>query len=255
MPGNAEKTPKNQLVEALQPEHKARLRRASTVVEMEAGDIICETGGETDHVYFPEGAVISLQTVFENGDAVETGSIGVEGVFGVLAPVADGAAYSRAVVQFPGPLRRVPAEVVYRDLLPVGPARDVLLRYVDSLMAQLQQSAACNASHTTRQRMARWLLTMQDHLTAAGAPAANLPYTHDLLSRMLGTTRKSVTLAAQAMQRAGLIRYRRGNIAIVDRPGLQAASCECYAALRQRGSGPGRRATSKRAASAPRKRR
>ena len=124
---------------------------------------------------------------------------------------------------------RCPIELLRSEFERSEHVRNLFVSYSETLLAQVQQTVACNALHTTEQRVSRWLLMMHDR-----AEGQALPYTHEFLSHMLGANRKSVTLAAQSMQTAGLIRYRRGTIQIVDRPGLEKATCECYAIVKER---------------------
>jgi CRP-like cAMP-binding protein len=198
-------------------------------VDLPLGTVVCEAGGLLRHVYFPEGAVLSLLTVLENGSAIETANIGREGAFGLFAAMYSRVSFNRCLVQLEGSMVRCPIKVLRSEFERSEQVRDLLVSYSETLLSQVQQTVACNAMHTTEERMCRWLLMMDDR--ADGEP---LTYTHEFLSHMLGANRKSVTLAAQSMQAAGLIRYRRGKIQITDRPGLERASCECYAIVRER---------------------
>jgi CRP-like cAMP-binding protein len=198
-------------------------------VDLPLGTVVCEAGGLLRHVYFPEGAVLSLLTVLENGSAIETANIGREGAFGLFAAMYSRVSFNRCLVQLEGSMVRCPIKVLRSEFERSEQVRDLLVSYSETLLSQVQQTVACNAMHTTEERMCRWLLMMDDR--ADGEPLA---YTHEFLSHMLGANRKSVTLAAQSMQAAGLIRYRRGKIQITDRPGLERASCECYAIVRER---------------------
>jgi CRP-like cAMP-binding protein len=132
-------------------------------------------------------------------------------------------------VQLEGGLVRCPIEHLQAEFNSSGHVRDLFVSYSETLLSQIQQTVACNAMHTTEERMCRWLLMMHDR-----AEGEALPYTHEFLSHMLGANRKSVTLAAQSLQTAGLISYHRGKIQVLDRPGLEKATCECYAIVRER---------------------
>ena len=145
-------------------------------------------------------------TVLEDGSAIETANIGREGAFGLFAAMYSRVSFNRS-----------------------EHVRDLFVSYSETLLSQVQQTVACNALHTTEERMCRWLLMMHDR-----ADGEALPYTHEFLSHMLGANRKSVTLAAQSLQVAGLISYRRGRIRVHDRGGLEKASCECYAIVKER---------------------
>jgi hypothetical protein len=168
-------------------------------------------------------------TVLENGSAIETANIGREGAFGLFAAMYSRASFNRCLVQLEGSMVRCPIGPLQLEFTRSEYVRDLFVSYSETQLSQVQQTVACNALHTTGQRICRWLLMMHDH-----ARGEDLPYTHEFLSQMLGANRKSVTLAAQAMQTAGLISYRRGKIKILDRAGLERAACECYATVRSR---------------------
>lgn len=186
-------------------------------------------GGDLQHVYFPEGAVLSLLTVLENGDAIETSNIGREGAFGLFAAMYSRVSFNRCIVQLEGPMVRCRIEALYFEFKHSDHVRDLFVSYSETLLSQVQQSVACNAMHSVEKRMSRWLLMMHDR-----AEGEALTYTHEFLSRMLGANRKSITLAARSMQTAGLISYRRGTMQVLDRAGLEAASCECYKIVKER---------------------
>ena len=186
-------------------------------------------GGTLQHVYFPEGAVLSLLTVLENGDAIETSNIGREGAFGLFAAMYSRQSFNRCIVQLEGPIVRCEIEILHAEFKRSGHLRDLFVSYSETLLSQVQQSVACNAMHSVEKRMCRWLLMMHDR-----AEGEALAYTHEFMSHMLGANRKSVTLAARSMQAAGLISYRRGTMQVRDRAGLEAASCECYRIVKQR---------------------
>ena len=137
--------------------------------------------------------------------------------------------FNRCIVQLVGPMVRCPIEVVQSEFKASEHLRDLFVSFSETLLSQVQQTVACNAMHTTEERMCRWLLMMHDR-----AEGETLTYTHEFLANILGTNRKSVTLAAQSMQNAGLISYRRGTMQVLDRAGLEKASCECYAIVRKR---------------------
>ena len=187
------------------------------------------TGGLLKHAYFPQGGVLSLLTVLENGSAIETANIGREGAFGLFAAMYSRVSFNRCLVQLQGSMVRCPIEVLQAEFKHSEHVRDLFVSYSETLLSQVQQTVACNALHTTEERMCRWLLMMHDR-----AEGEALPYTHEFLSHMLGANRKSVTLGALSLQKAGLISYRRGNIQILDRSGLEKVSCECYAIVRER---------------------
>src|SRR6202158_6224 len=219
----------NQLLAALGPESRIRIDRHLQSVTLKLGAVVCEAGGLLKHAYFPQGAVLSLLTVLEDGSAIETANIGREGAFGVFAAMYSRVSFNRCMVQLEGGMVRCPIELLQSEFRCSEQVRNLFVSYSETQLSQVQQTVACNALHSTEERMCRWLLMMHDR--AEGEP---LPYTHEFLSHMLGANRKSVTLAAQSLQTAGLISYRRGKILVVDRAGLEQASCECYAIVKER---------------------
>jgi CRP-like cAMP-binding protein len=220
---------RNQLLGALIQASRARIMPHLESVTCKLGAIVCEAGGHLKHAYFPEGAVLSLLTVLENGSAIETANIGREGAFGLFAAMYSRVSFNRCLVQLEGEMVRCPIEYLHAEFNDSDHVRNLFVSYSETLLSQIQQTVACNAMHTTEERMCRWLLMMHDR-----AQGKALPYTHEFLSHMLGANRKSVTLAAQSLQAAGLISYHRGKILVLDRPGLEQASCECYAIVRSR---------------------
>jgi CRP-like cAMP-binding protein len=221
--------PRNRLLNAFESESRARVDPHLERIDFRLGDVVCEAGGVLNHAYFPDGAVLSLLTVLENGTAIETANIGREGAFGLFAAMYSYTSFNRSLVQLQGGLLRVPIKVLQSEFERSAHICNLFVSYSETLLAQIQQTVACNSMHTTRQRICRWLLMMHDR-----ADGEDLTYTHEFLAHILGTTRESVTLAAQALQREGLIIYRRGNIQVLDRPGLEKASCECYAIVKKR---------------------
>lgn len=222
-------TQSNQLLGALETASRKRIDPHLEPIKHKLGHIVCEAGGLLKHAYFPQGGVLSLLTVLENGSAIETANIGREGAFGLFAAMYSRVSFNRCLVQLEGSMVRCPIELLRSEFERSEHVRDLFVSYSETLLAQVQQTVACNALHTTEQRVSRWLLMMHDR-----AQGEALPYTHEFLSHMLGANRKSVTLAAQSMQAAGLIRYHRGTIQIVDRPRLEKATCECYAIVKER---------------------
>jgi CRP-like cAMP-binding protein len=219
----------NRLLDAMEPASRQRIEPHLEPIKLKLGAVVCDAGGLLKHAYFPEGAVLSLLTVLENGSAIETANIGREGAFGLFAAMYSRVSFNRCLVQMEGAMVRCPIELLQSEFKISEDVRNLFVSYSETLLSQVQQTVACNALHTTEERMCRWLLMMHDR--AEGMP---LPYTHEFLSHMLGANRKSVTLAAQSLQNAGLISYHRGTIMVLDRPGLEKASCECYAVVRER---------------------
>src|SRR5580693_3215932 len=219
----------NQLLAVLETASRKRIDPHLEPITLKLGAIVCEAGGLLKHAYFPQGAVLSLLTVLENGSAIETANIGREGAFGLFAAMYSRVSFNRCLVQLEGSIVRCPIELLQSEFKRSEHVRDLFVSYSETLLSQVQQTVACNAMHTTEERICRWLLMMHDR-----AEGEALPYTHEFLSHMLGANRKSVTLAAQSLQTAGLISYRRGKMQVLDRPGLEKASCECYAIVRER---------------------
>ena len=214
---------------AMEVDSLARIAPHLEPIVLKLGDVVCEAGGVLKHAYFPQGTVLSLLTVLENGSAIETANIGREGAFGLFAAMYSRVSFNRCLVQFEGGMVRCPIDFMQSEFEHSEHVRNLFVSYSETLLSQVQQTVACNAMHTTEERMCRWLLMMDDR-----ADGEALPYTHEFLSHMLGANRKSVTLAALSMQSAGLISYRRGRIQVVDRPGLEKAACECYAIVKER---------------------
>jgi CRP-like cAMP-binding protein len=219
----------NQLLDALEPASRKRIEPHLEPIKHRLGHVVWEAGGLLKHAYFPQSGVLSLLTVLENGSAIETANIGREGAFGLFAAMYSRVSFNRCLVQLEGSMVRCPIELLRSEFERSEHVRNLFVSYSETLLSQVQQTVACNALHTTEQRVSRWLLMMHDR-----AEGEVLAYTHEFLSHMLGANRKSVTLAAQSMQTAGLISYRRGTIQILDRPGLEKASCECYAIVKER---------------------
>jgi CRP-like cAMP-binding protein len=219
----------NQLLGALETASRKRIDPHLEPINHKLGHIVCEAGGFLKHAYFPQGGVLSLLTVLEDGSAIETANIGREGAFGLFAAMYSRVSFNRCLVQLEGGMVRCPIELLQSEFKHSEHVRDLLVSYSETLLSQVQQTVACNAMHSTEEKICRWLLMMHDR-----AEGEVLAYTHEFLSHMLGANRKSVTLAAQSMQAAGLISYRRGRIQILDRRGLEKASCECYVIVRKR---------------------
>jgi CRP-like cAMP-binding protein len=219
----------NRLLGALEPVSRRRIDPHLEPISFKLGDMVCDAGGLLKHAYFPQGSVLSLLTVLENGAALETANIGREGGFGLFAAMYSRVSFNRCIVQLEGHTVRCPIQLLQYEFKHSEHVRDLFVSYSETLLSQVQQTVACNAMHSTEERMCRWLLMMHDR-----AEGEALPYTHEFLAQILGANRKSVTLAAQSMLAAGLISYRRGAIQVLDRQGLEQASCECYAIVKER---------------------
>jgi CRP-like cAMP-binding protein len=178
-------------------------------------------------VYFPNHALISLVTQMTDGKIVEVGLIGKEGMSGLTALMSEGTSPERAVVQIPNGATRVELSVIKEEFMRGGQLQKSLLAYARKFMRQVAQTAACNATHSAEERLSRWLLMCQDRIKGS-----ELKLTQEFIAEMLGTRRATVSLGAMVLQNEGLIQYSRGHIKIVDRPGLEAFTCECYQATR-----------------------
>jgi CRP-like cAMP-binding protein len=197
-------------------------------VELERGALLHDAGEPIEQVYFPHSGMVSLVTITRNGATVETASLGRTGVIGGSAGLGARRAVGRAIVQLPGTASRLPASRFHAIARESEAIHELAVRYNDLLIAQIQQSVACNALHTLEARLCRWLLQTHDCVNGD-----SIPLTQEFLGQMLGVRRTSVTLAARLLQSAGMIRYRRGHIQVVDREGLEDAACECYAAIKE----------------------
>ena len=220
---------KNQLLGAFEPDARARLQPHLQPVTLRLGAVVCEAGGQLEHVYFPQGAVLSLLTVLENGSAIECANIGREGAFGAFAAMYSRVSFNQCAVQLEGPMTRCPIEPLRSEFQKSEHVQNLFVSYSETLLSQVMQSVACNSLHSVEERMCRWLLMMHDR-----AEGELLTYTHEFLANMLAANRTSITLAAQSLQNAGLISYRRGLIRVTDRAGLERATCECYAIVKAR---------------------
>ena len=187
------------------------------------GNIIYEVGAPLEDVYFIEQGVASVLTNLTNGSVIEVGMIGREGMVGVPVLLGDETSVQRVIVQVPGTALRMKAAPCKTAFDESAAVRRVLLRFTAAILNMSAQSAACNRAHSMKQRCARWLLMSSDRIQSDV-----VPMTHEFLSSMLGVRRTGVTAIAGELQRSGLIRYRRGQVTIVDHAGLEAAACECY---------------------------
>jgi CRP-like cAMP-binding protein len=217
----------NRFLATLPPHDFALLAPHLRTIALERGVMLYDVGEEIEHVYFPHTGMVSLVAVLQNGATVETATIGRAGVVGASAGLGARWTVGRAVVQLPGTAACLSRAQFHAAANQCQAIRDLIVRYHDLLLAQVQQAVACNALHALEARLSRWLLQTYD--CADGDP---IPLTQEFLGQMLGVRRTTVTLAARLLQRAGLIRYRRGLIQIVDRRALEETSCECYAVVR-----------------------
>jgi CRP-like cAMP-binding protein len=212
----------NRLLDALPVAETERLRRSLRPVRFDVKEVLFEPGRAIDAVYFPRNCVVSLVTPLHDGDIVEVATVGSEGIVGV--PLVLGRSLAvRAVCSVGGWADCMDAATFVDEVERIGPLRDLVNDYLQALFGQVSQAAACNRLHSVEERLCRWLLMSHDRVDTD-----EFAVTHESLGRMLGTRRATVTLSAGLLQAAGLIRYHRGRITIIDRAGLEAAACECY---------------------------
>ncbi|WP_235579399.1 Crp/Fnr family transcriptional regulator [Pseudorhodoferax sp. Leaf274] len=218
---------RNLLIEALSAAERARWEPLLEFVEMPLGQVLYESGVRQRYVYFPTTAIVSLLYVMENGASAEIAITGNEGVVGVSLFMGGESTPSRGVVQCAGHGFRLPAQAI-KEAITRAPVLSLLLRYVQALITQMAQTAACNRHHTVDQQLCRWLLLSLDRLDGN-----EIAMTQELIANMLGVRREGVTESALKLQKAKLIRYARGHITVLDRPALEDRSCECYAVVKK----------------------
>jgi CRP-like cAMP-binding protein len=218
----------NFLLAALPDPEWQRWQSLLEKVEMPLGQVLYEPGTTLAHVYFPTTSIVSLLYVMENGASAEIAVVGNEGLVGVALFMGGESTPSRAVVQSAGQGLRLKAQLMKNEFNRAGPVLHLLLRYTQALITQMAQTAACNRHHTLDQQLCRWLLLSLDRLGTN-----ELAMTQELIANMLGVRREGVTEAALKLQEAGLISYARGRITVLDRPGLEKRTCECYAVVKR----------------------
>jgi CRP-like cAMP-binding protein len=218
----------NHLLAALPPSEFDRLSPHLELVELQLGEVLCESGSYLRHVYFPTTSIVSLPYVLEDGASAEIAVVGNEGILGISLFMGGETTPNRAVVQSAGHGYRLQAQLLKNEFNRAGPMLHLLLRYTQALITQMSQTAVCNRHHSVDQQLCRWLLLSLDRL-----PGNKLAMTQELIANMLGVRRTGVTEAAGKLQNAGLIHYRRGHITVIDRPGLEARACECYAVVKK----------------------
>jgi CRP-like cAMP-binding protein len=218
----------NHLLAALPTADFERMSQHLESVPMPLGHVLYESGSELRHVYFPTTAIVSLLYVMEDGASAEIAVVGNEGVIGVALFMGGETMPNRAVVQSAGHAYRLPGQLLKQEFSRSGELQHLLLRYTQALLTQMAQTAVCNRHHSLDQQLCRWLLLSLDRL-----PANELVMTQELIANMLGVRREGVTEAAGNLNKAGLINYHRGHITVLDRPGLEARACECYAVVKK----------------------
>ena len=219
---------KNHLLAALPDAEWQRWQPQLEWVEMPLGEVLYESGSTLHHVYFPATSIVSLLYVMENGASAEIAVVGNEGLVGISLFMGGESTPSRAVVQSAGQGFRLKAQTMKDEFSRAGPAMHLLLRYTQALITQMAQTAVCNRHHSLDQQLCRWLLLSLDRLQGT-----ELVMTQELIANMLGVRREGVTEGALKLQEAGLIRYARGRISVLDRPGLEKRTCECYAVVKK----------------------
>ncbi len=217
----------NQLLAALPKKEFERWEPELERVELKLGQVLFESGANVTHVYFPTTAIVSLLYVLQDGASAEIAVVGREGIVGISLFMGGGSTPSRAVVQSAGLGIRLRAAAFQTEFSRVGAILHLMLRYTQALITQMAQTAVCNRHHTLDQQLCRWLLLSLDRLTGT-----QLDMTQELIANMLGVRREGVTEAALKLQKAGLIKYIRGHITILDRDGLEKRTCECYAVVK-----------------------
>ncbi len=215
---------KNHLLKLL-PEHEFNsLANKLGPVSLKLGEVIYESGDILDCAYFPTTSIFSILYIMENGGTAEIGIVGNEGLLGVALYLGGKTTTSRSNIQSAGDAYRIKADDLKNEFLKAGRFQELLLRYAQALMTQISQTAVCNRLHTVDQQLCRWLLLSHDRLDGN-----DLVMTHDLISNMLGVRREGITVAARKLAAKNLIKNTRGTVTVLDRWGLEQASCECYA--------------------------
>ncbi|BEP64578.1 Crp/Fnr family transcriptional regulator (plasmid) [Variovorax sp. V213] len=219
---------RNSLLEVMPPEVLTGLMPLLELVPLKLGEVLYELGVVQQYVYFPTDCIVSLLYVLENGQSAEIAVVGFEGMVGVSLLMGGGSTPNRAVVQSAGHAFRLSASHIKQLTDNGGPLLHLLLRYTQSLITQMSQTAVCNRHHSLEQQLCRWLLLSLDRL-----PGNELVMTQELIANMLGVRREGVTEAAGKLQRLNLIKYARGHITVLNRPGLEKQVCECYEVVKR----------------------
>lgn len=218
----------NHLLAALSTDEFDRLSAALEPVSFCLGQVIYESGEEQEYVFFPTTAIISLLYIMENGSTAEIGMAGNDGLVGIALYMGGSTTPSRAIVQSAGTGFRLRSKVLSEEFNRGGTFQRILLLYTQYLMTQISQTAVCNRLHSVEQQLCRWLLINHDLLQSN-----KLIMTHDLIANMLGVRREGVSIAAGHLQKQTLIEYSRGTITMLDREGLENATCECYQVVKE----------------------
>ena len=221
-------SPINRLLAALPEIEYRRLEPYLTFVSLRSGEICYEASEKIDTVYFPNTALISIVSTLRDGFTTEVGLVGHTGMLGLPIILGSGYSQQRAVIQVPGSVAKISALILKQEFDKGGKLQKLLLRHIEDRLAEMAQLTICNSRHSIEERMARWLLMVQDLVRAD-----ELPLTQEFIGQMLGVRRPGVTLTAGAFQRSGFIQYHRGRITIIDRKALEDIACECYQLFHQ----------------------
>jgi CRP-like cAMP-binding protein len=218
----------NHLLAALSAEALARIVPQLELVAMPLGEVLYESGGQLQHVYFPTTAIISLHYIMENGASAEISGVGNEGVLGISLFMGGNTTPSRAAVHTGGYGYRLNARLIMEEFNRADMIMRLMLRYTQALITQMSQTAVCNRHHSVEQQLCRWLLLTLDRM-----PTNEVTMTQELIASMLGVRREGITETAGNLQRLGLISYRRGHITVLNRTGLESHTCECYQVVKK----------------------
>lgn len=219
---------RNHLLAALPAAEFERLAAHLEPMPMPLGQMLYEPGGQLEHAYFPVSAIVSLHYVTESGASASVAGVGNEGMLGVPLIMGGNTTPSSAVVQTAGHAYRLERRLLKEEFDRRGPMQRLLLRYTQALMTQMSQTAVCNRHHSVEQQLCRWLLTTLDRVDSG-----EIVMTQELVAALLGVRREGITEAAGRLQHAGVIRNRRGHIAVLERAGLETRVCECYAVVKK----------------------
>ena len=223
-----DKRPINQILAALPKSEYQIIAPHLKPVDLTSGEVISEPNQSITEIYFPQRAMISIVSIMMDGSTTEIGLIGNEGMVGLPAILGGNSTISCSIVQVSGTALQVSADIIQQQFLRGGKLQEILLLYIQASLTQVSQSAACNRQHKIEERLARWLLSVRDCVLQN-----ELHLTQEFIANMLGTRRSGVTVAAGILQRAGIIRYSRGKITILDRQALEDTSCECYRTIQR----------------------
>lgn len=223
MSQTTESSRQNQILAALPELEYSRIAPYLEAVFFPSGLILQEPGEMLKEVYFPQKAMISLVSIMSDGATTEIGLVGNEGMVGLPVILGGNSTPNRIIVQIPGTAIKLPAKILQQEFQRAEKLQQLLLLYTQALLTKVSQTAACNLQHNIQKRLARWLLSVRDCVLSD-----ELPLTQEFIANMLGIRRSGVTVAAGTLQKAGLIRYNRGHITILNHEGLEATACECY---------------------------